>query len=50
MHGLKLISAVKDALASAHIRNAKAVEGLLDMDKFGWKVSLLSKDGHYTDS
>lgn len=28
MHGLKLNSAVKDALASAHVRNAKAVKGV----------------------
>ena len=49
VHGLKLKSAVKDALASAHVRNAKAVKCLLGMDKVGWKVRLLSKSGYYTD-
>ena len=43
VHGLKLNSAVKDALASAHVRNAKAVKGLLDMDKVGF-----DKDGNLT--
>ena len=43
VHGLKLNSAVKDALASAHVRNAKAVKGLLDMDKVDF-----DKDGNLT--
>ena len=43
VHGLKLNSAVKDALASAHVRNAKAVKCLLDMDKVGWMCACCQK-------
>ncbi|GHV98280.1 hypothetical protein lacNasYZ03_16680 [Lactobacillus nasalidis] len=41
VYGLKLNSAVKDALTNAHVRNAKAGKGLLDMDKVDF-----DKDGN----